>query len=68
MLEISKTGSLPLTQEKPPNTATVCSSPYLVPFIVKRLARLAPRLMGEPENARIARGEHYRNCNMRAWP
>jgi len=33
-----------------------------------KITRLAPRLMGESENALVARGEHYRNCNMRAWP
>jgi hypothetical protein len=33
-----------------------------------KITRLAPRLMGEPEKACIARGQHYRNCNMTAWP
>ncbi len=33
-----------------------------------KITRLAPGLMGEPEKACVARGQHYRNCNMPAWP
>jgi len=32
-----------------------------------KITRIAARLMGEAENACLAKGQHYRNSNTPAW-